>query len=147
MYNQSFLKNDEQKYKISNNYHHNNFFDRPLSETGVDHMLGDVPSYNNYTFFPREFDTFGEIVSSYPNKTYHNEEFYQDPNPFMNSRNFGMPHDNDEDFRVVDYENNTLQSFMDTQSLLREALTKDTLGYNTNNNNNKGRKDSIDLFF
>jgi hypothetical protein len=136
--------------------YHMNYFDASLSEMSPDQMLGDGPEAVSHMFFPREFESFNDMVSALQTRPFSNDNFFHDPSVFLCPRTFNTHQMIDDKAHkienVMDYDdhgensgNCTLKSFMDTQNLFREALSKASF-ISYNGNPTGYRKDSFDLF-
>jgi len=132
-----YQDHEEPKFKANNNYYMN-YYDAPATETSVDHMLNNGPNYSNYSFLGgNDMGSFGDIVSAYQTKPYHNEEIYSDPNNFLSSQKYNMPYAS-EDVRES-------YGYVDTQKILKDALSKVPASFT--DHEPVIRKDSIDLYF
>jgi len=148
-------ENAPNRLKLFDNFY-TNYFDAPIHEHGVDHMLGEHPEGMNFIHPSREFDPFSDmVVTSLHNRSTRSDSFSFNPN-FMVSRGFNMQNalgdktNKIENGAEYDYNGEfpsacPLKSFMDTQNLFREALRKASLV--SHNDDNIGcRKGSIDFF-
>jgi hypothetical protein len=133
----------------------NYYYDPSLSEMGTDQMLGDGPDHVSHMFFPKEFDSFNDMVNALQTRPFNNDNFFYDPNVFLCPRQYAHPMIEDKTHRlenVMDYDdhgenagNYTLKGFMDNQNLFREALSK--ASFISYSGNPTGYiKDSFDLF-
>jgi hypothetical protein len=135
----------------------NYYYDASFSEMSTDQMIGDGPDHvSNHMFFPKEFDSFNDMVSALQTRPFNNDNFFYDPGVFLCPRTFNThPMIEDKTHKlenVMDYDDHgenagsyTLKGFMDSQNLFREALNK--ASFISYSGNPAGYiKDSFDLF-
>jgi len=128
-------------------------------EVGRNYMLTEgLEHHGNYGMpYPREYDSFNDMVSSMHHRPPQVDEFFNDPSTaFLHQREMNAHHHMEDRFfkpeHGADYHEhpessyNPLKSFMDTQSVFRDALRKANNVSYSNSNNTTFRKSSIDLF-
>jgi len=126
-------------------------------EVGRNYMLTEGLEHGNYGMqtYGREFDSFNDMVSALHHRPAQVDEFFSDPSAFLHQRELNTHHMEDrflknEHTEFVDHGENAhnyqLKSFMDTQSMFRDALKRGTHVSYSNSNNSGFRKGSIDLF-
>jgi len=124
-----------------------NYSDPHPNETGYGHTYTEGPECTNYMYFPREFDSFNDMVTSLQGNSSHVEDLY--------SRGYHMPTGTEDKHIKLEhgthyeesgdnYLNCPLKSFMDTQSVFRDALRK--ASFFSYNGNSGLRKSSMDFF-
>jgi len=114
-----------------------------------------LEQHGNYGMqYPREYDSFNDMATALHHRPGQAEEFFSDPSAgylpqhnvhhmeekFYKNEPVGEYHEHNEGVF------NPLKSFMDTQSMFRDALKKATHVSYSNSNNSGFRKSSIDLF-
>jgi len=136
-----------QKAKFFDGFHMN-YFDAPLTETGVDHhqqqhhhhFLADGSEYTNYMFVPKEFDHF-HLDDSHHNNAFFYPKGFNVTNPLDDKIGKTEATTNHEEGG----DNCPLRGFMDSQNLYRQALRKASF-FSYGGNSTGYRKDSMDLF-
>jgi len=125
-----------------------NYSDPQTNDTAYGHTYAEGPECTNYMYFPREFDSFNDMVTSLQGNQHHVEDFYSRgfniPNR-MEDKHIKMEHGTHYEESGESYLNCPLKSFMDTQSMFREALRK-TSFFSYNGNSTGVRKSSMDFF-
>jgi len=121
-----------------------NYSDPHSHDTGYGHTYTEGPECTNYMYLPREFDSFNDVMHG--NQS-HVEDIY--------SRGFHMPSGTEDKHIKLEhgmhfedsgdnYLNCPLKSFMDTQTMFRDALRK--ASFFSYNGNSGLRKSSMDFF-
>jgi len=140
-----------QKGKLFDNF----FMNSQEPEGGAPHHY-EGHDFNNYMYYPREFDSFNDMVTSLNGKPHFNDEFSHHAIAPLCPRGFNMPNTLEDKFQKTDngmlfdesgenYTNCPLRSFMDTQNMFREALRKASF-FSYNGNTAGYRKGSLDFF-
>jgi len=130
-------------------------FDAPLGDMGSDHLFRGSHDYGHYSY-PREFDSFNDMMTSFQFAPSHQEEYFPDPNNFLHQRGPSMANPLEDKTNKVsngmDYEDfgesslhSPLKNFLDTQKLLQQVIGKtSTLDYS--NNAAAFRRGSMDFY-
>jgi len=125
-------------------------------EVGRSYMLTEgLEHHGNYGMhYPREYETYTDMANLH-HRPAQVDEYFTDPSAaFLHQRELNAHHQMEDRYfknEHVDYEHaetsyNPLKSFMDTQSVFRDALRKANNVSYSNSNNAGFRKSSIDLF-
>jgi len=125
-----------------------NYSDSHPNDIAYGHAYVEGPECTNYMYFPREFDSFNDMVTSLQGSQPHAEDYYARgfniPNG-MEDKHIKMEHGTHYEESGESYLNCPLKSFMDTQSMFREALRKASF-FSYNGNTTGVRKSSMDFF-
>ena len=126
-----------------------NYSDAHANETGYGQQTyTEGPECTNYMYFPREFDSFNDMVTSLQGNSSHVEDLYSrgiNMPVGTDDRHIKMEHGMNYDESAENYLNCPLKSFMDTQGMFRQALRKSS--FFSNSGNYPGlRKSSMDFF-
>ena len=126
-----------------------NYSDAHPNESGYGQTYNEGPECTNYMYFPpREFDSFTDMVTSLQGNPSHVEDLYSRGYNMMNGtedKHIKLEHGAQYEESGENYQNCPLKSFMDTQSMFRDALRKASF-FSYNGNSNGVRKSSMDFF-
>jgi hypothetical protein len=146
---------DDHKALVRPPVYHMNYSDFNFPEVGGDFHRNETVEFPTNMYFSSEFDQFNDMMGALQPRHPKNEEAFHDPNAFFYPKGFNNGYHFEEHAGKpeagANYEENlenagnyTLKSFMDTQKLLQEALTKNNFW---NVSGSQGfRKSSFDLF-
>jgi len=118
--------------------------------------MGDGHEWPNYMLFPKDIDSFNDMVHSLHGKGFNNDDLQYNSPRFQFPQGFNMCNATEEKTgkpeNAMVFEDPAelfatcpLKSFMDTQNLFREALRKASF-FSHGGNSTGIRKDSIDFF-
>lgn len=128
-----------------------NYSDAHPNESGYGQTYNEGPECTNYMYYPREFDSFTDMVTSLQGNSSHAshvEDLYSRGYNMVNGtedKHIKMEHGAHYEESGENYQNCPLKSFMDTQSMFRDALRKASF-FSYNGNSNGVRKSSMDFF-
>jgi len=125
-----------------------NYSDAHVNETGFGQTYTQGPECTNYMYFPREYDSFNDMVTSLQGNSAHVEDLYSRGLNMpigTDDRHIKMEHGANYEESGENYLNCPLKGFMDTQGMFREALRKSSF-FSYNGNSTGLRKSSMDFF-
>jgi len=148
---------DDQHYNNMNYYRNYNesMTQQHHHDVARNHMLTEgLEHHGNYPVqYSRDYESYNDMVSHLHQRgahAAHGDEYFTDPSAaFLHQRELNAHHQMEHGADYHEHHDggfNPLKSFMDTQTMFRDALKKATHVSYSNSNGAGFRKSSIDLF-